>query len=465
MKILCDVMRLLKLPLNGRASLLAAGAMICVVSPFTLLDVGFLMSFFAALGIVTLSYKIQHAILPKTADPKLFVRILSAFYKSVSQTLSALIFILPISWALFGELSLISPISNLFYTPLASVILLIAPILLIASGIPVINRIVSAVLSFLSFLFTDTSSFIASSADFTLSLRYDFVGFILLFLVITLVASLILARVYVKRKALLVALPFLISVLLFTSFYATENERMKHFTDVNYLSRGKNDGFAIIADEKSYLIDVSDGSYTFARSLWDALDESHCDEISYYVITHYHQRQISSFARLTNDTYIRLLLLPEALNESEKVIADTLYASAIERDVNVLYYPSKMKTEIVGESLSIRYGGREYLARSSHPTVGFKINLPCGESIAYAGGSFFENVGTYDFARGSDYYIFGSHSPIIKEKIDLESLTKGKSSVICADGYVSSMIDHLTTPVIYPNEEEKVHFYIKNPSR
>ena len=465
MKILCDVMRLLKLPLNTRASLLASGAIICVINPFSLLDVGFLMSFFATLGIVTLSYKIQRAMLSRVSEATLFGRVLSFFYKSVSQTLSALIFILPITWALFGELSLISPISNLFYAPLASLILLTTPLLIIFSSVPFISGIVSGILSFLCSLFTDSASLIASSADFTLSLRYDFVGFILLFLVITLVGSLILARVYVKSKALLVALPFLMSILLFASFYATENEHMKHFTDVNYLSRGKNDGFAIIADEKSYLIDASDGSYTFARSLWDALDESHCDEISYYVITHYHQRQISSFARLTNDTYIRLLLLPEALNESEKVIADTLYDSAIERGVNVLYYPSKINTEIVGESLSVRYGGREYLARSSHPTVGFKINLPCGESIAYAGGSFFENVGAYDFARGCDYYIFGGHSPIIKEKIDLESLTKGKSSVICADESVSSMIDHLTTPVIYPNEEEKVHFYIKNPSR
>lgn len=465
MKILCDIMRLLKLPLNGRESLLAAGAIICIVNPFTLLDVGFLMSFFATLGITTLSYRIQRAVLPKTINPKLFGQILSAFYKSVSQTLSALIFILPISWALFGELSLISPISNLFYTPLASVILLIAPILLVVSGIPVISRIVSAVLSFLCSVFIDTASFIASSADFTLSLRYGFVGFVLLFFILTLFGSLILKKAYAKRKGLIVALPFLMSVILFASFYVAENKHLRNYTDVNYLSHGKSDGFAIIADEKSYLIDASDGSYTFARSLWDTLDASHCDEISYYVITHYHQRHLSSFARLANDTYIRLLLLPEVQNETERVIADTLYDSAIERGVSVLYYPSKSNTEIVGESLSVSYGGREYLARSSHPTVGFKINLPSGETIAYAGGSFFENIGAYDFACGSDYYIFGGHSPVIKEKIDFGALTADRSTVICADEYVASMIDRLPASVMYPSEEEKVHFYIKNPSR
>ena len=465
MKILCDVMRLLKLPLNTRASLLASGAIICVINPFSLLDVGFLMSFFATLGIVTLSYKIQRAMLSKVSEATLFGRVLSFFYKSVSQTLSALIFILPITWALFGELSLISPISNLFYAPLASLILLTTPLLIIFSSVPFISGIVSGILSFLCSLFTDSAALIASSADFTLSLRYGFVAFVLLFLGAMMIGSLILSQALGKKSRALFALPFLLSIVLFASFYAIENDRTKSITELNYLSRGKNDGFAIVSEGKSYLIDVSDGSYTFSRALWDTLDASHSDEISYYVITHYHQRHLSSFSRLASTTYVRLLLLPEAQNEAEKIIADTLYNCALDNGVSVLYYDSERNTEIVCENLSISYGGREYIERSTHPAIGFKINFTSGQSALYAGGSFFEDPLSYTFAKGSDHFIFGSHSPITKEKVDTEGLITDRSTLIFANEYAYTMAEGDNLTAIFPNEDGKVVINVKNPSR
>jgi len=93
--------------------------LICVVSPHWVLDRGMWMSFTATAGIIKYSGPIGEWLRARLLhEGRVAKPVLGLFIESVSLTMSALVFSLPVTILTVGWVSLISPVVNLLITPL-----------------------------------------------------------------------------------------------------------------------------------------------------------------------------------------------------------------------------------------------------------------------------------------------------------------------------------------------------------
>ena len=99
---------------DTRTSLFFSALLILAFNPFSIADLGFLLSFFSTLGIVLLQNPMQQGMKARipVKNPALS-RFLNGVFAVVSTTLSASLFILPVQMIFFGEISVIAPLSNL----------------------------------------------------------------------------------------------------------------------------------------------------------------------------------------------------------------------------------------------------------------------------------------------------------------------------------------------------------------
>lgn len=118
-----------------------------LINPFSSMDLGLLLSVFATLGIITLSPELNKSFtaLADRISYNWIKRIVGWVLPGVSQSLSAILFILPITVIAFDETSLIAPISNLLFVNISSLLLISASLASIISAF--------GALSFLSYPF------------------------------------------------------------------------------------------------------------------------------------------------------------------------------------------------------------------------------------------------------------------------------------------------------------------------
>ena len=102
-------------PMN---SLFLACGIILLSNPFAIADVGLWLSFAATLGLMLFSMRMLQALMRKIQIRiTVLRRVLEALAGAVCATISAQIFVLPIQIVVFGDISLIAPLSNLLVVP------------------------------------------------------------------------------------------------------------------------------------------------------------------------------------------------------------------------------------------------------------------------------------------------------------------------------------------------------------
>ncbi len=109
-------------PLN---SLGIALLIICLINPYAAIDVGLLMSFSSTFGLIVAAPELNRYIQRILFKDKsgIAAGILRKIVSSVVCSLTASIFILPVSVLCFGKVSILSPISNLMLIPIAELFL------------------------------------------------------------------------------------------------------------------------------------------------------------------------------------------------------------------------------------------------------------------------------------------------------------------------------------------------------
>ncbi|MBR3996058.1 MAG: ComEC/Rec2 family competence protein, partial [Clostridia bacterium] len=127
------------------SALFFAGAIICIISPYSVFDVGMQLSFMSTLGIL-ISVSVLQRVYKKIRFLPLRVVIASLFV-----TFSAVSFTLPVCIYNFGELSTMSAVSNLLITPLMVPLLAILLVLALMSFLPQVG-LVAGVCSFLGWI-------------------------------------------------------------------------------------------------------------------------------------------------------------------------------------------------------------------------------------------------------------------------------------------------------------------------
>jgi len=171
-------------------SLFVAALIMVLINPFSIWDVGFQLSFFATLGLVLLEQPLRIIF-------ERFAKLPQVFLTSMTATLSAQIFTLPILLSQFGQVSILSPIANTLILPFVPIAMLMVAITVVAHQIiPIIGTffagLTEILLGYIIFIinFFGNASFSALTID-----AMPIIYFVILYI------GVILLTIWIKTKA------------------------------------------------------------------------------------------------------------------------------------------------------------------------------------------------------------------------------------------------------------------------
>ena len=335
---------------------------------------------------------------------------------------------------LFGEISVLSPISNLVLSPLMTALLalgvLVLPLLYLAPHwaflAPLTEHLADA-LRYLADAMLDITSRRSDVRGALVSLRYDFVPILLLLLLLALLAFLLLRWERPHRFLAVAALWCLVfAVCLGVTSFADRGE-----WELTYTASGKNETLLLREGSAAVLCDVSDGSYRAIRDLLSEGLPPAVTELEALVLTHYHNRHIATIYRALGDIKVRTLWLPLTmpLADNEKAVQDegilrSITALARLRRVEVRYYLPSEGAHVL-DTLTLDRLYYEMLGRSTHPTVAMSWSHQAGtgtSSLFYLGASVWEGKqeeAVLAHMSQADTVVLASHGPVVKTRYEM----------------------------------------------
>ncbi len=431
--------RKLELKVRYFSSLNIACGLILLADPFAVLDMGLHLSYLAVCGCILAIYiekrwpalqKLKRIPprtdengkrLPAVRGIRRFLTFRYLAYSTLYMLLMNLVITgltLPLQWLYFGELSLLSPISNLLYIPLTGIMLFLTLLylLLYPLGIPVVP--LAGILSGFAGILEWPASVLSPIPHVTVSLQYPFIPLFLIPLAISVSILPVLRRKLHGIAAILSI--FLImcgSIFLYNTAHAGESTAV-------YRNDRVKDGFVLASGCDVLLVDISDGSKSFTNQLLSEAGSFYATELEGYMLTHYHNRHVGTLQDLSDNWILRHLYLPEPVTEEEIAVFDSLLDIAAEKNIETIVF--QRDTEF--GHFQIHLADRVYLSRSTHPVTGMVVTAG-SETLIYASSSVSQGDPSLltDMAS-ADICVFGAHSPVYKKTF---ALSQEKQPKVC----------------------------------
>lgn len=367
---------------DSPTSLFVAGGLITSFSPSTVFDAGFLLSFFATLGIVAVAPGIQKW-KSKVSDKSTIVKLLVRAASPLIVTVAAVAFTLPFNFYYFGSFSPISPFTTLLFTPLVSILLFASPFQFAASFVPFLGRSVAFVINKVCALIVLLSSDISKMEFASFSLRYPFVKYLAAALCLSII---VLAFVKLKNE-MVFTIPFAVFISVYficRAVFLGYFDSYYHFACVN---EGKNDFVCVYSEGKNTLIDISDGKKSAAKSAGMFCTERFYSEtIDVYVFTHYSKYSENSFEHLSNDYIVKSVVLVDPITDKDRSYLSEIVDICYDKDIE-MYRVGGDESVSIGD-IAVKTDRRS-ISRSTHSVISCEIDLS-GTKIVYAGRSFAE---------------------------------------------------------------------------
>ncbi len=287
-------------------SLTATVALICLLSPTSVLDVGLLLSFFATLGILLLLPAYTEKLKTLPAIPR-------SLLSALTVTGAATLFTLPFSVWYFGEWAILSPLANLLLVPLVTLLLYLAPILLILSPIGPLAAAPALLIRGLCHLLRLCGSFFGGSDYLLLPLGYPVIYGLAICGIVA--AALLCFFSKTRPWTLGIALVFLLCA----GGYCGHHAYSLAARSAVYVWQedGENQLLTLRAGTRVMLADHTGGSYADWREAVENAEADPLLRVDTILLTHYRYRQISALTRLLAERRIEYLLLPMPAKEEQ----------------------------------------------------------------------------------------------------------------------------------------------------
>ncbi len=323
---------------------------------------------------------------------------------------------LPLSWLYFGEMSLASLFTNLLYIPATGALLFLTLVYLLLYPFGIFVPVLGNLLSVCTALLEYPASVISAIPHISVSLLYPFVPFFLLPMVLS-----VCVLPFLRHKLRGIALSLSLLLLLGGSVFVYEAVTADQ-TALVYRNDRLKDGFVVRSAGDVLLVDVSDGSSNFTNQLLTEAEKLYATELEGYLLTHYHNRHVGTFQKLTDNWILRTLYLPEPVTEEETAVFSSLLHLADKRGIETVIFSDTVEFG----HLTLETAERIYLTRSSHPVTGLRF-ICGGETIAYGSSSFSEGDPVISrWMADGDIGILGAHSPVYKKTFALPFAEKPK---------------------------------------
>ncbi len=427
--------------------------LICLVTPTAVFDVGLILSAMATLGLLTLGTASERWIREYvTPSCPLTRRLIQGILSALALTVSATIFTLPVTLFVFGEYSLMSPPANLVLGPFMSLLLLLIPLFLLISLIPLASRFPAVLLARLIDALASAALWLTETlsglGQVLIGVRYPFL--------LPVFAGFVLTALYLVRKkrsflplyGTYLACMAIFGVCLFGYRYITRND-----AEVYAAVYHKNDIVCVQSRGDALMIDTSDGSKGYAGAAWELISAHNITELDCLMLTHYHNKHRTMIAHLAEETVLYEVLLPVPETEEETEICASISAFVQAHEIKVSLY-ARGTEEIAFGNARIRVMPRATLSRSVQPIIGYTVYgdpaiTAKGHRVTYLCGAGADPdikepafIGAREEALTHGTVLFiGIHGPKIKTSIGEGILPQKRYALIVpADETVTGML-------------------------
>lgn len=367
--------------------------LICLFSPYTVYHVGFWLSVLATFGILALMEK-------RGDDEERTVRLplLRYVLDSVTVTTAALLMTAPLTAFSFGTLPLLTPLANLALGPLVTVLLYLAPLLLLFPNAPLLIRLAESTVA----VFREGTAVLAKS-DTVLTVSYPLIRVILILTAVVIVLRFCLSR---QRK---VSLVFPTAVLLLGAILIGMGYRVISYTESDkaevtlFAEDRTSDGEMILvsAEGTHGVIDGSKSVWRLYKSFLRYTKEKHIHELDFYVLTSYDQAESSGFLYLMESQTLGTLYLPAPINEKEEFLLEELRERATAADTEIAFYGETAFSPSAVSLCSLSSDKNRHLSSPA-------FAVAYGENkILYFSASFSYNSVYVDMIAEADAVLFG----------------------------------------------------------
>ncbi len=354
-------------------SLTVSLALLILISPYAVFDLGMWMSFVAAGSIVIFLPALQNW-LTRIHDKKILPKIVFRC-------------LLVASTALF-----VGVVANLAMTAIQAFAFHQLPLLsvphTILLSLPMTGTLFFGALTLLCPIFTLPCRLCAytmlSMTEQAAELSYILVPLndsLSVCLVILLTASLILLAVAKLKSMKWCWLPVGLCLLIicngmFLAYFPRES------VQVTYLRESGGDFLLFTSGGESVVIDFSDGTAGDAATLARAAETARCTELDDLIISHYHNKSAAFVRALSEQIKVRTLRLPTPVNEEERLMARRMEEEGKRCGLQVRYDHS----ELALRNLKIYISDRAHFDSGRHTALFYWISVN-GEFITYLNAS------------------------------------------------------------------------------
>ncbi len=310
---------------------------IMLIYPYAVYELGMWMSFLATLGLVTVFPVIDKAV-PKKKGKKRYTQALYFIGRSALMvafmTIIANVFLLPIQWKIFGEISTVSVPTNILLAPLNAALLIMSVICLLFGGIPILGNIVNLSVRLICILVVKTVNFFSTLNMATVSLEYEFASV----LVLLFVAAMVFVTVMKLKRKWIVAIPAVSFAVLFSIGILIFNATSSH--SITYYGTKTNEVLSVTDSGKLCVVDMSNGSYDRLNAAFSDAAKYGAVDVDMLIFTSVGKGHISSMEYFFRSRIIKNIYIPTPNERSHYENALKLVELADNCGVNAYLYES-----------------------------------------------------------------------------------------------------------------------------
>lgn len=359
-------------PLN---SLGLAVTIMVLINPYNIYSVSLALSALATLGILLFSEKLFEMLKEIYPFEKFLRKPYEYFCGVISVTLSANLFIIPISILTFGYISTISPIVNLILAPIIYLCMLFSLFAVIFSCIPILNSIMLYAVEIICGIF---KAIVDYFSGFTLNAFYadDIMLYIFLALVVSVI---ILIFVCGRTKTMTLILSVVLCVLLPIFSIIQENinsNKLKY-----YFPDSSNGNAMVIENNEHFVLVVSTNDNSTLWQIKSVLNNRLHPKIDYVIVPIENKSVYNKVFSFFKDYGVNEYILCESNNypdakipkESKLKIWDTITLSTYNTAGGYNLYFETGESRIVFDTFCASAKKYDYVV-TSNPSVSYKIN-------------------------------------------------------------------------------------------
>lgn len=389
-------------------SLCAVGTLMLLVSPATVADGGFWMSFCAVFGLVTVLPPFNEWLKKQPIS-----RTICLLVQAIAASAVAVVSVAMLSWMFCGEISPIGILITVVLTPLLTLILSLIPPLLLLDILPLFSAAPLAVpLNLLLSWMVGLTDRVAHLPNISVSLQVLFAGVILILMTVALFVMLILPL----RRKIWLAIPPLGAVLAFAVCLGIWNSwTYDGQIRASYVVRSSGSALVLTEREDTIIIETSSGSFAMLRDAERASLDHGVTEIDSLILTHYHRAYIYSTERLAKRQIVRRVYLPLPQTESEYMILTAIRDRLSVLGTEIFCYESMQALKILENATYLRADAAT-IKRSTQPIVTYLVQTSA-ELLTFTNPSVQESEYDSTFrwiADHTDILILGEDGPNLK---------------------------------------------------